>query len=171
MLTTQGEVVIELYPEKAPKTVENYLKYVSNGFYRNTIYHRVIDGFVVQGGGYDSSDAANLKATDAAIPLESNNGLYNYRGTLAMARSSLPDSATSQFYFNVVDNVAGTTAPPPATNLDYNPAQSGKSGYAVFGKVIAGMENIDKIAKLPKVASKPERPVDTTVTYWIEKVK
>jgi peptidyl-prolyl cis-trans isomerase A (cyclophilin A) len=83
----------------------------------------------------------------------------------------LPDSATSQFYFNVVDNVAGTTAPPPATNLDYNPAQSGKSGYAVFGKVIAGMENIDKIAKLPKVAAKPERPVDTTVTYWIEKVK
>lgn len=170
MLTTQGEIVIELYADKAPQTVANFLKYVNEKFYANTLYHRVIDGFVVQGGGYDTSDSSNeKKATYAAIPLESNNGLYNYRGTIAMARTSLPDSATTQFYFNLANNVAGAVA--PATNLDYDPTQSGKSGYTVFGKVIAGMDAVDKIAKLAKSDTNPAMPKDTTVTYWMQQVK
>lgn len=129
--TNMGEIVVELNQEKAPKTTANFLSYVKSGFYKGTIFHRVIDGFMIQGGGYD----AKLwpKRTKSAIPSESNNGLSNVKYSLAMARGDNPNSATSQFFINVADN----------TPLDY-PGQDGH-GYAVFGKVVQGQEVVDKI--------------------------
>lgn len=124
--TTMGDIVIELYPSNAPLTVANFKQYVTEGFYTNKIFHRVVKDFVVQGGGFDSSLQAG--ATHAAIKLEAHNGLSNVRGSVAMARTSALDSATSQFYINVVDNVT----------LDTN-----GGGYAVFGKVISGMAVVD----------------------------
>ena len=133
--TSAGEFVIELQPEKAPKTVENFLQYVNDKHYEGTIFHRVIDGFMVQGGGFTA--AMVQKPTRAPIALEASNGLRNDRGSIAMARSGNPNSATSQFFINVVDN-AGLNAPQPDG-----------FGYAVFGKVSSGMETIDKIRMLP----------------------
>ena len=133
--TSAGDFVIELNAEKAPKTVENFLQYVSEKHYEGTIFHRVIDGFMVQGGGF--SPAMAQKPTRGPIALEAANGLRNDRGTIAMARSGNPNSATSQFFINVVDN-AGLNAPQPDG-----------FGYAVFGKVSSGMETIDKIRMLP----------------------
>ena len=133
--TSAGDFVIELNAEKAPKTVENFLQYVNDKHYEGTIFHRVIDGFMVQGGGFTSAMAQ--KPTRGPIPLEASNGLRNDRGTIAMARSGNPNSATSQFFINVVDN-AGLNAPQPDG-----------FGYAVFGKVSSGMETIDKIRMLP----------------------
>ena len=133
--TSAGDFVIELNAEKAPKTVENFLQYVNDKHYEGTIFHRVIDGFMVQGGGFTSAMAQ--KPTRGPIPLEASNGLRNDRGTIAMARSGNPNSATSQFFINVVDN-AGLNAPQPDG-----------FGYAVFGKVSSGMETIDKIRTLP----------------------
>ena len=133
--TSAGDFVIELNAEKAPKTVENFLQYVNDKHYEGTIFHRVIDGFMVQGGGFTAAMAQ--KPTRGPIPLEASNGLRNDRGTIAMARSGNPNSATSQFFINVVDN-AGLNAPQPDG-----------FGYAVFGKVSSGMETIDKIRALP----------------------
>jgi cyclophilin family peptidyl-prolyl cis-trans isomerase len=132
--TTQGAFVLRLDAERAPLTVRNFVDYVRAGHYEGTIFHRVIDGFVIQGGGYTAGLAE--KPTRAAIPNEAGNGLSNVRGTIAMARTGDPHSATSQFYVNLVDN----------TKLDPN-AQ--RWGYCVFGAVVEGMEVVDRIAKLP----------------------
>ncbi len=129
--TSQGDFVLELQPEKAPKTVENFLHYVADKHYDGTIFHRVIDGFMVQGGGFTANMAQ--KPTRSPIALEASNGLKNDRGTIAMARTGNPHSATSQFFINVSNN-DGLNAPQPDGY-----------GYAVFGKVVSGMETIDKI--------------------------
>lgn len=129
--TSAGDFVLELDADKAPKTVQNFLQYATDKHYQGTIFHRVIDGFMIQGGGFTAD--MNQKPTRAPIPLEANNGLLNDRGTIAMARAGNPNSATSQFFINVVDN--------PSLNA---PKPDG-FGYAVFGKVSSGMETIDKI--------------------------
>ena len=134
--TSLGDIVVQLEPAKAPKTVENFVQYVKAGHYDGTIFHRVIDGFMIQGGGMTPD--MKEKATRAPIPLESRNGLSNVRGTLAMARTNVPDSATSQFFINVVDNHFLDAARSPDGN-----------GYAVFGKVVQGMDVVDKIRKVP----------------------
>ncbi|WP_370527154.1 peptidylprolyl isomerase [Undibacterium sp. CY21W] len=134
MGTSKGNIVIELNPAKAPVTVDNFLNYVESGFYPNKIFHRVEANLVVQGGGYTSD--LQLATTSAAIKLESSNGLSNTRGTIGMARTSVADSATSQFYFNTVDNTA----------FDYS---STNAGYAVFGKVVAGLDVVDLIRVVP----------------------
>ncbi len=129
--TSAGDIVLELYPEKAPKTVENFLQYVREQHYAGTIFHRVIDGFMSQGGGFTAD--FQQKATRAPIALEAANGLKNDRGTIAMARTGNPNSATAQFFINVVNN--------PMLNA---PNPDGY-GYAVFGKVVQGMDTVDKI--------------------------
>ncbi|MDR1854358.1 MAG: peptidyl-prolyl cis-trans isomerase [Azoarcus sp.] len=133
--TNKGDIVLELDAELAPKTVANFLQYVKSGQYDGTIFHRVIDGFMIQGGGMDKD--MNEKPTRAPIENEAQNGLKNTRGTVAMARTSAPHSATAQFFINVADNAF----------LDY-PGQDGW-GYAVFGKVVLGQDVVQKIAKLP----------------------
>ena len=132
--TTMGNIEIELDRGKAPITVANFLSYVKAGFYDGTIFHRVYAGFVIQGGGFASNETE--KTTNAPITLESNNGLKNLVGTIAMARTTSPNSATSQFFINLVDN----------PNLDYKSAS--EPGYAVFGKVVSGMEVVNNIAKV-----------------------
>jgi peptidyl-prolyl cis-trans isomerase A (cyclophilin A) len=134
--TSQGDIRVELYPEKAPKTVANFLDYVKAGQYNGTIFHRVIKGFMIQGGGYKTN--FEEKPTRAPIPLESRNGLKNLTGTIAMARTSDPNSATAQFFINVKDNAF----------LDQPTSKDG-NGYAVFGKVIQGMDVVDKIKVVP----------------------
>ena len=129
--TSAGSFTLELYRDKAPKSVENFLQYVKDKHYNGTIFHRVIDGFMVQGGGFTAD--MKQKSTRPPIPLEAKNGLKNDRGTIAMARTGDPHSATAQFFINVVDN-ANLNAPAPDGY-----------GYAVFGKVVSGMETIDKI--------------------------
>ncbi|OZI18302.1 peptidylprolyl isomerase [Bordetella genomosp. 7] len=131
--TNQGEIVITLDAEKAPKTVENFLGYVNSGFYNGTVFHRVIDGFMIQGGGFESG--LKQKPTQAPIENEADNGLKNEKYTLAMARTSDPHSATAQFFINVADNdFLNFTAPTP-----------NGWGYAVFGKVTEGTDVVDKI--------------------------
>src|SRR5262249_53308625 len=132
--TSAGNIVIELDPAKAPKTVENFLQYVNSGFYKDQVFHRVIPGFMIQGGGF--TKAMTQKPTRDPIPLESSNGLLNNKGTIAMARTSNPNSATAQFFINLVDN----------SMLNYRP---GNPGYAVFGKVVKGMDVVEKIAAIP----------------------
>lgn len=135
--TSLGTITVELADDKAPKTVENFLVYAREGFYDGTIFHRVIDGFMIQGGGFTAS--FQQKPTRPPIPNEANNGLKNLRGTIAMARTSDPGSATAQFFINVKDNPA----------LDYRASTPQGWGYAVFGKVVDGMETVDKIRKVP----------------------
>ena len=132
LATSLGDITIQLDAEKAPKTVANFLDYVKSGHYDGTVFHRVIGGFMIQGGGF-TPDMVQ-KPTRAPIALESRNGLKNERGTVAMARTSVPDSATSQFFINVVDNAM----------LDQANARDGQ-GYAVFGRVVTGMDVVDKI--------------------------
>lgn len=139
MVTSMGTIVIELNPAKAPITVDNFLQYVESGFYVNKIFHRVISNSVVQGGGYTSD--LQQPATLAAIALESNNGLSNLRGSIGMARTSVANSATSQFYFNVVDN----------TTFDYSNATN--PGYAVFGKIVTGLTIMDQISAVQTTVS------------------
>ena len=143
--TSQGDIRVELYPEKAPKTVANFLDYVKAGQYNGTVFHRVIKGFMIQGGGYKTN--FDEKPTRAPIPLESRNGLKNATGTIAMARTSDPNSATAQFFINTVDN-AGLDYPNPDSN-----------GYAVFGKVVSGMDVVKKIESAPTTSRGPMRDV------------
>jgi len=133
--TSEGRIVVELRADKAPKTVANFLQYVNDSFYDGTIFHRVIAGFMIQGGGFDA--AMVEKPTRPPIPIESNNGLKNVRGAVAMARTGDPNSATAQFFINVVDNA----------RLDY-PSFDGH-GYTVFGNVVEGMQVVDKIRAVP----------------------
>ena len=135
MNTSAGEIVIELDEVKAPNTVANFLKYVKSGFYNGTIFHRVIPGFVIQGGGFDGN--LQKKHTEDPIANEAHNGLKNTQYTLSMARTSNPHSATSQFFINLVDNPM----------LD--PQGSDPHGYAVFGRVSAGQDVVQKIAAVP----------------------
>ncbi len=154
--TTMGEIYIELYLDKAPITVKNFLTYVNEGFYNGLIFHRVIPNFVIQGGGFDKNMRMR-KPTHPPIKNESNNGLSNLRGSVAMARTSDPDSATSQFFINLKNN----------TFLDY-----GKTpqiwGYAVFGEVIKGMDVVDKISKVPTRSYGYFRDVPITPIIIIE---
>jgi peptidyl-prolyl cis-trans isomerase B (cyclophilin B) len=133
IVTSAGEIVLELYPEKAPKTVANFLQYVDDGFYSGTIFHRVIDGFMIQGGGFTAD--YQQKKTRSAIENEADNGLRNSLGTIAMARTSDPHSATAQFFINVTNNQF----------LDFRERTQRAWGYAVFGKVIGGMATVNTI--------------------------
>ncbi len=135
--TSLGVITAELYPAKAPATVSNMLAYIDSKFYDATIFHRVIDGFMIQGGGF-TRDMIQKK-TLAPIKNEADNGLRNERGTLAMARTMIVDSATSQFFINLVDNTA---------HLDFKSKTDSGYGYCVFGKVVDGMDVVDKIAKV-----------------------
>ncbi len=137
MKTNKGRIEIELYPDKAPKTVENFLSYVDDGYYDGTIFHRVIADFMIQGGGYDPN--RDRKATRDAVANEANNGLKNEVGTIAMARTSDPHSATAQFFINVKDNKF----------LDFTAETPGGWGYAVFGKVVEGMDVVRVIEQVP----------------------
>lgn len=131
--TTAGDIVVELFPDKAPKTVENFLEYVDGGFYDGTVFHRVIEGFMIQGGGFTPD--YQRKETRAPIENEGDNGLANERGTIAMARTGDPHSATSQFFINTVDNIS----------LDFRAKSARGWGYAVFGRVVEGMDTVDRI--------------------------
>ncbi|MDE0491910.1 MAG: peptidylprolyl isomerase [Psychrobacter celer] len=135
--TNMGAIVIELNEEKAPKTVENFLNYVKSGHYDGTIFHRIIDGFMIQGGGMDAE--MNEKSTNAPIENEADNGLKNDKGTIAMARTQDPHSATSQFFINVKDN----------DFLNHSGKNMQGWGYTVFGKVTSGMDVIDKMRGVP----------------------
>ena len=142
--TNYGAIELELFPEKAPETVANFLQYVDSGFYEGTIFHRVIKGFMIQGGGFDVK--YNQKPTRAPVKNEANNGLSNERGTIAMARTNQPHSATAQFFINTVDN----------QRLDYNELLS-SWGYCVFGRVTDGMTIVDDIGETPTGPGGPFR--------------
>lgn len=157
--TNLGIIEIKLNPEKAPETVENFLTYVKEGFYENTIFHRVVNNFVIQGGGY--SIDYQKKPTHPSVPNEASNGLKNLRGTLAMARTADPNSSTSQFFINVKDNKF----------LDYKSSTPSGWGYCVFGKVVDGMDVVDKIARLPTDASGPFRRDVPQTPVIIEAIK
>jgi peptidyl-prolyl cis-trans isomerase B (cyclophilin B) len=157
--TSMGDITLELYPDKAPATVANFLEYVKAGFYDGTIFHRVINGFMIQGGGLDAK--MDKKATRAPIKNEADNGLTNDAYTVAMARTNDPNSATAQFFINVANNTAlNHTAPTPRG-----------WGYTVFGKVIKGKEVVDKIKAVPtstrgmyeNVPTEPVTIIKTTV--------
>jgi cyclophilin family peptidyl-prolyl cis-trans isomerase len=140
--TTAGTIKLELYPEAAPKTVENFLRYVKDGHYNGTQFHRVIDGFMIQGGAYtaDFGPRPTRPPIVNEAQMSSKAGLHNVPGTIAMARTSNPDSATDQFFINVANNKP----------LDYRSPDPAGIGYTVFGKVVSGMDVVDKIAKMPK---------------------
>lgn len=158
--TTMGDFTVELNPEKAPKSVDNFLEYVKSGFYDGTAFHRVVDNFMVQGGGFTKE--LKHKPTRPAIQNEANNGLSNIRGSLAMARTMDPHSGTAQFFINVVDN----------SRIDYSGDQNARTwGYAVFGKVISGMDVIDKIKVLPTGAMGPFLSEVPTPLVLIEKAE
>ena len=161
LATSLGDIVLELDAAKAPKTVENFVQYVRAGHYDGTVFHRVIENFMIQGGGMTAD--MNEKPTRAPIPLESRNGLANVRGSVAMARTSDPNSATAQFFINVKDNAF----------LDAANSRDG-NGYAVFGKVTAGMDVVDKIRNV-KTGNKgphqnvPLEPVTIKKATLVEK--
>ena len=136
--TNRGNIVVELYADRSPKTVANFLQYAKDGFYSGTIFHRVIDGFMIQGGGFDR-DMREKSKTRAPIENEAGNGLKNDVGTLAMARTPNPHSASAQFFINLKDN----------DFLNHREPTTQGYGYAVFGKVTRGMEVVNKIAKVP----------------------
>lgn len=146
--TSMGEIVLELNQEKAPQSVANFLQYVKSGYYKGTVFHRVIDGFMIQGGGFDKN--MKQKATKAPIKNEAQNGLQNVTYSIAMARTGDPHSATAQFFINVNDNGA----------LDY-PGRDG-FGYTVFGKVVSGMDVVDKIKAVPVADKGPHQNVPVT---------
>ncbi len=149
LVTSQGDIVVELDPAKAPKSVDNFLQYVKAGHYDGTIFHRVIENFMIQGGGMKAD--MSEKPTRAPIPLESRNGLTNLNGTLAMARTMDPNSATAQFFINLKDNAF----------LDQANSRDG-NGYAVFGKVVAGMDVVNKIKAVPVADKSGHQNVPTT---------
>jgi peptidyl-prolyl cis-trans isomerase A (cyclophilin A) len=145
LVTSLGDITLELDAERAPKSVANFLAYVKAGHYEGTVFHRVIENFMIQGGGFTAD--MKQKPTKAPIPIESQNGLKNVRGAIAMARTSDPNSATSQFFINTVDN----------PRLDF-PSFDGH-GYAVFGKVIAGLDVVDKIRAVQTTSVGPHQNV------------
>ena len=158
MVTNMGTIKIALNKEKAPQTVENFVRYAEAGFYNGTIFHRVIGDFMIQGGGFDKD--LNKKPTEKPIRNESDNGLGNEPYTIAMARTSDPHSATSQFFINTADNRAGLDDPP----------QPDRWGYAVFGKVVEGKEVVDKIKQVatrPRGGGHANVPIEPVI---IEKV-
>jgi cyclophilin family peptidyl-prolyl cis-trans isomerase len=153
MQTSKGDVLIELYPDQAPVTVENFLQYVNDGAYDGTIFHRVIKGFMNQGGGF-TTDLQKRPAKYPPIRNEADNGLKNRRGTIAMARTSDPDSATNQFFINTVDN----------DFLDFKSRSAQGWGYTVFGKVVDGMDVMDSIAGVktgPRGPFRSDVPLET----------
>ncbi|HTC27827.1 peptidylprolyl isomerase [Dyella sp.] len=142
--TSQGDITLELFADKAPKSVSNFLRYVHEGFYAGTVFHRVIPGYLIQGGLYTKD--LQPRRTHSPVASEADNGLSNLRGTIAVARGGDPNSGTAQFFINLVDD----------RRLDYAGNQSGLTwGYAVFGKVVKGMDVVDKIAALPTHAQGP----------------
>jgi peptidyl-prolyl cis-trans isomerase A (cyclophilin A) len=150
LATSAGDITLELDPERAPRTVANFLQYVKAGHYDGTVFHRVIENFMIQAGGF--SEDMKEKPTRAPIPLEASNGLKNERGTVAMARTNDPNSATSQFFINVADNeflnyrkFESDTTVETRTGPRMVPAGTVVDGYTVFGRVVAGMEVVDKI--------------------------
>jgi cyclophilin family peptidyl-prolyl cis-trans isomerase len=145
--TSKGKIVLELYPEKAPETVKNFLNYVDQKFYDGTIFHRVIPKFMIQGGGFTAD--MNRKPTEAPIKNEADQGLGNDRGTIAMARTGDPHSATSQFFINTVDN----------NFLNHKSKTPQGWGYAAFGKVVEGMETVDAISAVKTTTRGPYRDV------------
>jgi len=147
MQTSAGNLEIELFDEQAPKTVANFLHYAQQGYYEGTIFHRVIPGFMIQGGGFTQD--MQKKPTDAPIENESGNGLSNNAGTLSMARTNDPNSATTQFFINSVDN----------PRLD---ARGNQPGYAVFGRVVKGMDVVNEISNTPTTVRPPHRDVPQT---------
>ena len=147
--TSQGEIVIELDAAKAPKSVANFLDYVKAGHYEGTVFHRVIPDFMIQGGGMNAD--MQEKPTRTPIPLESKSGLTNLRGSVAMARTANPDSATAQFFINLKDNAF----------LDSANTRDG-TGYAVFGKVVSGMDVVDRIGAVPTGNKGPHQNVPAT---------
>jgi len=155
--TTKGQLTIELYPGKAPETVKNFLAYVDAGFYNGTIFHRVIPKFMIQGGGFTPD--MQQKATRPPIKIESDNGLKNDRGTIAMARTPDPTSATAQFFINSVDNGF----------LNFTAKTDKGWGYAVFGKVVQGMEVVDAISKVKTGAR--DVPVETITITGAKRAK
>jgi cyclophilin family peptidyl-prolyl cis-trans isomerase len=158
VVTTLGEFVVRLDPVRAPLTVESFLKHVDSGFYSGTVFHRVIAGFIAQGGGYTTD--LELKETDGNVSNESGNGLSNLRGTVGMARANEPHSATTQFYVNLADN------------LDLNPRPT-RWGYAVFGTVESGMDVVDQIGDTATTRSGPFEsgvPVTPIVIESIERL-
>jgi len=160
--TNMGNIVVELYPDKAPKTVANFLQYVRDGFYNGTIFHRVIPNFMIQGGGFTTD--YKRKQTRPPIMNEADNGLKNLRGTVAMARTFEPHSATAQFFINVVDNPF----------LDHKNDTPRGWGYAVFGKVVEGMDVVDKIRNVPTGHAGPfpqDAPLKQVVIKKAEVVK
>jgi peptidyl-prolyl cis-trans isomerase A (cyclophilin A) len=158
--TSMGSFKIELYPDKAPKTVENFLKYVDEKFYDGTIFHRVISDFMIQGGGFDKD--LNKKETHVPIANEAKSALSNTRGTVAMARTSDPNSATAQFFVNVKDN----------KRLDYSGGPGG-DGYCAFGKVVSGMDVVDKIKAVPtgEAGGMGDVPTTPVIIESIRRVK
>ncbi len=158
--TNLGDIVVELDQAKAPISTENFLTYVKDGFYNGTVFHRVIDNFMAQGGGYTSD--LQPKPTRAPIQNEANNGLSNLRGTIAMARTGEPHSANAQFFINLVDN----------PRLDYVSDQNGMTwGYAVFGKVVEGMDVVDQIRGIPTSGRGPFRSDVPTSPVVIERAE
>lgn len=155
--TSKGNITVELLPAKAPETVANFLRYVDEGFYNGTIFHRVISGFMIQGGGYDQD--YTKKQTHDPVINEADNGLSNVRGTIAMARTGDPHSATAQFFINHTDNPA----------LDHRNKGAGW-GYAVFGKVTNGMEVVDRIASMETGPGGPFRQDAPREMVIIEKI-
>lgn len=162
--TSKGDMIVELYASKAPKTVANFLQYAADGHYDRTIFHRVVAGFVVQGGGYGV--AFNERPTRAPVPYEGDNGLPNYRTTLAMARTSDPNSAAAQWYVNLRDN---------DESLDHFVNDLGpRYGYTVFGRVIDGMDAADAIGAVPTGPGGPfdqEVPAETVVVTSVQRIK
>ena len=153
LTTNFGDITLELNAEKAPITVANFLQYVESGHYDGVIFHRVIDGFMIQGGGFDTN--MKQKATKAEIKNEADNGLGNDKYTVAMARTSIPDSASSQFFINVGDN----------DSLNHTAPTSSGWGYCVFGKVVEGMDVVDKIraVKTTSKAGHRDVPIEAVV--------
>ncbi len=150
METSEGKIRVELFADKAPVTVKNFLQYVDEGFYNGTIFHRVIEGFMIQGGGFTPD--MQQKTTRPPIKNEASAELKNELGTLAMARTAVVDSATAQFFINVQNNA----------NLDHRDETPRGFGYAVFGKVVEGMDVVDKIKKVPTTTSGMHQNVPKT---------
>ena len=159
--TTMGEIVLETEDDKAPETSANFLTYVKEGFYDGTIFHRVIDGFMIQGGGFEEN--MTQKKTRPPIKNEADNGLTNVTGTVAMARTSKPQTATSQFFINVSDNPF----------LDFRSATDDGGGYCVFGRVVEGMDVVERVKKVPTTnrAGHSDVPVDAVIIDRAEAIE